>query len=152
MSRKYKYKGLTLLMHPCIEGDKQGEAGGTGFLVRTELLEQGLFLDFGSVNTVGFYGPEVISTLKIRTARHYCTWVSMYVRQRGAGFDKGYEFKKYDPIKHIKNRIIMGDLNGSAVYAQPVKTWTRQGLGGQNVQIQNRMHKYGGHLSNMWKE
>ena len=82
MANKHKYKGLTLLMHPCIEGDLGGEAGGTGFLVRTELLEQELFLDFGSVNTVGFYGPEVISTLKIRTARHYCTWVSMYLRQR----------------------------------------------------------------------
>ena len=58
MSNKHKYKGLTLLMHRCIEGALNGAAGGTGFLVRTELLEQGLFLDFGSVSTVGFYGPE----------------------------------------------------------------------------------------------
>ena len=28
-------------------------AGGIGFLVRTELLEQGLFLDFGSISIVG---------------------------------------------------------------------------------------------------
>ena len=83
MASKHLYKGLTLLMHPCIKGELGGPAGGTGFLVRTELLEQELFLDFGSINTVGFYGPEVISTLKIRTAKHYCTWVSMYVRQRG---------------------------------------------------------------------
>ena len=68
-------------------------------LGETELLEQELFLDFGSVNTVGFYGPEVISTLKIRTARHYCTWVSMYVRQRGTSFEKGYELRKYEPLK-----------------------------------------------------
>ena len=60
-----------------------GATGGTGFLVRNELLEQGMFLDFGSVSTVGFYGHEVISTLKIRTANKYCTWISMYVRQRG---------------------------------------------------------------------
>ena len=37
-----------------------GTVGGTGFFVRTELLEQGLFLDFGSFSTVGFYGLEVI--------------------------------------------------------------------------------------------
>jgi hypothetical protein len=61
MSSKHKFKGTTLPMHPYIEGDPKGAAGGTGFLVRTELLEQGLFLDFGSVSTVGFYGPEVIS-------------------------------------------------------------------------------------------
>ena len=67
------YKGLALLMHPCIKGELRGPAGCTGFLVRTELLEQEMFLDFGSINTVGFYGPEVISTLKIRTAKHYCT-------------------------------------------------------------------------------
>ena len=42
MSNKHKYKGLTLLMHPCIEGDMNGAAGGNGltFLVRNELLEQ----------------------------------------------------------------------------------------------------------------
>ena len=57
MANKNVYKGLTLLMRPCIKGDLGGEAGGTGFLVRTELLEQELFLDFGSINTVGFYGP-----------------------------------------------------------------------------------------------
>ena len=60
MSSKHKYKGLTLLMHPCIEGDLSVAGGGTRFLVRTELLEQGLFLDFGYVSTVRFYGPEVI--------------------------------------------------------------------------------------------
>ena len=27
MSNKHKYKGLTLLMHPCIEGDLNGAAG-----------------------------------------------------------------------------------------------------------------------------
>ena len=73
MSIKHKYKGLTLLMHPCIERYLNGAAGDTGFLVWTELLEQGLFLDFGSVSTVGVYGPEVISTLKIRIATKYCT-------------------------------------------------------------------------------
>ena len=83
------YKGRTLLVHPCIKGDLGGPPGGTGFLVRTELLEHELFLDFGSISIAGFYGPEAISTLKISTARHYCTWVSMYVRQRGTTFDNG---------------------------------------------------------------
>lgn len=151
MASKHKYKGLTLLLHPCIQGDLGGEAGGTGFLVRTELLEQELFLDFGSINTVGFYGPEVISTLKIRTARHYCTWVSMYVRQRGTTFDNGYEFRKYEPLKHIKNKIVMGDLNGSAVYAQPIKTCMRHGLGGKSAVVRNKMYKYGQYLSELWR-
>ena len=151
MANKHMYKGLTLLMHPCIEGDLGGAAGGTGFLVRTELLEQELFLDFGSINTVGFYGAEVISTLKIRTARHYCTWVSMYVRQRGTSFEKGYELRKYEPLKHIKNKIVMGDLNGSVVYSQPIKTCIRHGLGGSVVAVRNKMHKYGQYLSELWK-
>ena len=111
MANRHMYKGLTLLMHPCIKGELRGPAGGTGFFMRTELLEQELFLDFGSINTVGFYGPEVISTLKIRTAKHYCTWVSMYVRQRGTSFEKGYELRKYEPLKHIKNKIgVYNDL------------------------------------------
>ena len=80
MANKHLYKGLILLMHPCIKRDLGGPAGSTRFLVRTELLEQELFLDFGSISTVGFYSPEVMSTLKIRTAKHYYTWVSMYVR------------------------------------------------------------------------
>jgi hypothetical protein len=150
-AQKEKYKGLSLLIHPCIEGDKGGEAGGTCFLVRTELLEQELFLDFGSISTVGFYGPEVISTLKIRTANHFCTWVSMYVRQRPGIYDKGYEFRKYEPLKHIRNKTVMGDLNGSVVYAQSVQTWVRNGLGGEDSNIRNKMQKYGAYLSDMWK-
>ena len=137
------YKGLTLLMHPCIDGNLSGPAGGTGFLVRTELLEQELFLDFGSINTVGFYGPEVISTLKIRTVRHCCTWVSMYIRQRGVAFDTGYKFRKRDPLKHIQNKIVMSDMNGSVVYAQPVNTCAKYGLGGNVASVRSKMHKYG---------
>ena len=73
-------------------------------------MQKNAFFDLMIVNPpVGFYGPEVISTLKIRTARHYCTWVSMYVRQRGTTFDQGYELRKFEPLKHIKNKIVMGD-------------------------------------------
>ena len=125
MANKHRYTGFTLSMHPCIEGELGGPTGGTWFLVRTELLEQELFLDFGSISIVGFYGPKVISTLKIRAAKHDCTWVSMYVRQRGTSFEKGYELIKYEPLKHIKNKIDMGYLNGSVVYSQPIKTSMR---------------------------
>ena len=110
-----------------------------------------MFLDLGSINTVGFYGPEVISTPKIKTAKHYCTWVDMYVRQRGTTFDKGYELRKFEPLKHIKNKIVMGDLNGSAVYAQPIKTCVKYVLGGSNAAMRNKMHKYGQHLWDLWK-
>ena len=149
MANKHVYKGLTLLMHSCIEGELGGPAEGTEFLVRTELLEQELFLDFGSINTVGFYGPEVISTIKIRTAKHYCTWVSMYVRQRGTSFEQGYELRKYEPLKHIKNKIVMGDLNGSVVYSRPIKTCTTHVLGSNNAAVRSKMHKYGQHLSEL---
>ena len=119
--------------------------------MRTEPLEQELFLDFGSISIVGFYGPEVISTLKIRTAKHYCTWVSMYVRQRGTSFETGYELRKYEPLKHINNKIVMGDLNGRAVYSQQVKTCVKNGLGGNNAAVRSKMHKYGQHLSELWR-
>ena len=82
MANKHMYKEITLLLHPCIEGEPGGPTGGTVFLVRTELLKQELFLDFGSISIVGFCGPEVISTLEIRTAKQYCTRASMYVKQR----------------------------------------------------------------------
>ena len=75
----------------------------------------------------------------------------MYVRQRGTTFDKGYELRKYGPLKHIKNKIVMGDLNGSAVYAQPINTCVKYGLGGGNTAVRNEMHKYGQHLSDLWK-
>ena len=151
MASKHMYKGLALLMHPCIKGELGGPAGGTGFPVRTELLEQELFLDFGSINIVGFYGPEVISTLKIRTAKHHCTWESMYVRRRGTSFEKSYELRKYEPLKHVKNKIVMGDLNGSAVYSQPIETCVKHGLGGNNAAVRSKMHRYGQHLSELWR-
>ena len=150
-AHKHKYKGLTLLMHPCIEGDLDGAARCTGFLVRTELLEQRLFLNFESVGTIGFYGPGVISTLKVRTANKYCTWISMYVRQRGKVYDKGYALRKYEPLKYIKNTTVMGDLEDNSLYAQPVTTWSKKGLGGSNTAIRNKMQKYGKHLADLWK-
>lgn len=45
----------------------------------------------------------------------------------------------------------MGDLNGSFVYAQPVKTWSKRGLGGANTAVRNKIQKYGKHLSDLWK-
>jgi hypothetical protein len=75
----------------------------------------------------------------------------MYVRQRGTVYDKGYELRKYEPLKHIKNKIIMGDPNGSSLYAQPIKTRSKRGLGGENATVRNQMQKYGKHLSDLWK-
>ena len=45
----------------------------------------------------------------------------------------------------------MGDLNGSVVYAQPIKTCVKNGLGGGNTAVRNKMHQYGQHLSELWK-
>ena len=67
----------------------------------------------------------------------------MYARQRGTNFEKGYEFRKYEPLRHIKNKIVMGDLNGSVVYAQPIKTCVKNGLGGGNTAVRDKKHKYG---------
>ena len=41
--------------------------------------------------------------------------------QRGTAYDKGYGLRKYEPLKHVENKIVMGDLNGSTVYAQTIK-------------------------------
>ena len=76
MANKHMYRGRTLLMHACIEGELRGPAGGTSFLVRNELLEQELFLDFGSINIVGFYGPEAVSTLWVPSIGPIATTIS----------------------------------------------------------------------------
>ena len=75
----------------------------------------------------------------------------MCVRQRGMVYDTGYELRKYEPLKHIKNKIVMGDLNGSSVYARPIKTWSKSDLGGESVAVRNKMQKYRKHLSDLWK-
>ena len=46
---------------------------------------------------------------------------------------------------------MLGDQNGSVVYAQPIKTCVKNGLGGGNTAVRNKMHKYGQHLSELWK-
>ena len=74
----------------------------------------------------------------------------MYVRQKGTTYDKGYEFRKYEPLKDIRNKIVMGDLNCSGVYAQSMKTWVKNGLGGEEMSVKHKMQKYGAYLSNMW--
>ena len=45
----------------------------------------------------------------------------------------------------------MGDLNGSVVYSQSIKTCIRHGLGENNAAVRSKMHKYGQHLSELWK-
>ena len=37
------------------------------------------------------------------------------------------------------------------MYAQPIKTCVRNGLGGNNAAVRSKMHKYGQHLSDLWK-
>ena len=67
--------------------------------------------------------------------------------------------KKYESLKHIKNKIVIGHLNGSSVYAQPIKTWSKKESGGANTAVRNKMSLwkiYGGnrirkHLSDLWK-
>ena len=54
-------------------------------------------------------------------------------------------------MRHIKKKIVMDDLNGSVLYAQPIKTFVKNGLGGGNAGIRDKMHKYGQHLSELWK-
>ena len=65
-------------------------------------------------------------------------------------YDKGYELRKYELLRHIKNKVVMGGLHGSSVYAQSIKTWSKGSLGGESAAIRNKMQKYGKHLSNLW--
>ena len=54
-------------------------------------------------------------------------------------------------LRHIKNKIVMGDLNGSVVYCSTSKDFVKNGLGGNNAAVRSKMHKYGQHLSELWK-
>ena len=45
----------------------------------------------------------------------------------------------------------MGDLNVSAMCAQPIKTCVRYRLGGNNAGVRNKIHKYDQHLSKLWR-
>ena len=54
-------------------------------------------------------------------------------------------------LRHIKNKIVMGDLNGSSVYVQPIETRSMRGLGGKSAVVRNKMQKYGKHMSDLWK-
>ena len=62
----------------------------------------------------------------------------MYVRQRGTAYDKVYELRKYELLKNIKIKSVMADLKGSPVYAQPIKTWSKRGLGNESAAIRNK--------------
>ena len=54
------------------------------------------------------------------------------------------------PIVH-KNKIVVGDLNGSVVYSHPIKTCIKHGLGGNSEAAGSKVHMYGQHLSGLWK-
>jgi hypothetical protein len=134
---QHKYKGLTLLVNPCltkntigVEGGLSGNAGGLGFLIKTELLDQGLFSNMESIQSTGFYGKEDICYINIKVGTSKIKWVNTYVRSRGGSEEKCYEWDKIKTLMKIKgDKIIMGDINGSIVYSRPTELWKKEGLG-----------------------
>jgi len=132
-----QYKGLTLLVDPCltkntegVQGGLSGNAGGLGFLVRSELLDQGLISCITSVSSSGFYGKESVCFVEIKVGTSTVKWVNAYIRSRGGAEEKCYEWDKVQTVLKIKgNKMIMGDINASIVYSRPTELWRKEGLG-----------------------
>jgi hypothetical protein len=115
------YPGLTLLVEPtsCVQGENGGSAGGLGFLVRTELLDQGLFSQITHVKSNGFYGQDNLAYIEVKVGSSTLKWVNVYARPaRG----KSYEWDKISSMCSLKgDKIVMGDINASVVYSRPTE-------------------------------
>jgi len=125
------------LVDPCltkntegVQGGLSGNAGGLGFLVRSELLDQGLISCITSVSSSGFYGKESVCFVEIKVGTSTVKWVNAYIRSRGGAEEKCYEWDKVQTVLKIKgNKMIMGDINASIVYSRPTELWRKEGLG-----------------------
>ncbi len=141
------YKGLTLLVEPCVQGDKGGNAGGLGFLVRTELLDQGLFSHINQIKSEGFYGTENLAYLDFKVGTSKVKWVNTYVRSKPGSNTTAYEWKKIKSMCDLQgDKIIMGDINASIIYSRPTELWRAQGLGSENNTVNLNLKKIGSNL------
>jgi len=123
--------GLSLLLEPCTQGSKGGNSGGLGFLVRTELITQGLFSQITQIKSNGFYGDENIIYIEIKSGTSTIKWINNYIRSKPGAEVNCYERDKLDTMLNIPgHKIIMGDINGSIIYSQPTEIWESKGLGG----------------------
>jgi hypothetical protein len=123
---QHLYKGLTLLVQPCIQGEKGGNAGGLGFLVKIELVDQGLFSQLIAIKSQGFYGPEDLAYVDIKVGTSSIKWINVYIRSRPGSEMNSYEWNKVQSVCTLKgDKIVMGDINGSQVYSRPTKLWAR---------------------------
>ena len=129
---QHLYPGLTLLVEPtsCVPGENNGNAGGLGFLVRTELLDQGLFSQIKQIKSKGLYGQDNLAYIEIKVGTSIVKWANIYCRPlRG----KVYEWDKISSVCALKgDKIVMGDINGSIIYSRPTEMWRGHGLGGSD--------------------
>jgi hypothetical protein len=143
---QHLYKGLTLLVEPtsCVPGERGGNSGGLGFLVRTELLDQGLFSQIKQIKSKGFYGQDNLAYLEIQSGTSTLKWVNIYARpMRG----KNHEWDKIDSVCSIqRDKIIMGDINASIIYSRPTELWREKGLGSKDVAINANLKRVGAKL------
>ena len=146
------YPNLTLMYEPCMEGTEGGFAGGLAFLVRTSLVNQGMFGDLKKIQTSGYYGKEYCLSLQVKTTTYTFQWVNCYIRGSANVAGKSYEWDKLKVPDQVKgNVLLMGDLNGSPMYSQPISEWLGRGLGNLDGDAGQHklMHKIGSELKKM---
>ena len=140
---------LKLYLTPCTKGDKDGAAGGVAFLVRAELEEAGLITDHRTLSADGFYGKEEFAAeLTLKHKSGTIKWVSTYIRLRAGTDQNEYEYDKLEKLGTLKcNLLVMGDINGSAMYTEPKEQWIKEGLDSQakNKAVRNTIYQQIGH-------
>jgi len=100
---QHLYQGLTLLVEPssCVLGENGGNAGGLGFLVRTELLDQGLFSQINTIQSKGLYGQDNLAYIDIKIGTSTLKWVNIYCRPLKG---KVYEWDKISSTVYARLR------------------------------------------------
>jgi len=144
MIDQHLYKGLSLLVEPCIQGDKGGNAGGLAFLIKTELLDQGLFSHIHSIKSTGFYGTETMAYINIKVGTSTVKWVNTYIRSRPGSEVSSYEWSKIETLCNLEgDKLIMGDINGNVIYSRPTELWRKEGLGSESKTMNQNMKRIG---------
>ena len=103
----------------------------------------------------GFYGKEEFAAeLTLKHKSGTIKWISTYIRLRAGANQNEYEYDKLEKLGTLKgNLLVMGDINGSAMYTEPKEQWIKEGLGSQakNKAVRNTIYQQIGHkIKDMW--
>jgi len=71
-------------------------------------------------------------------------WVNTYIRSKLGSIATSYEWEKLSSICTLPgDKLIMGDINGSQVYSEPVDMWKKKGLGSDSKVMNENMRRIG---------